>query len=276
MLWFVFSGIYNVFFHPLRKFPGPLSHKITPLPYAIKVLTGTNPLDMLPLHEKYGPVVRIAPDELAFNDPGAWKDIMGHKVGSSEEMQKWWDFYRPMDGIPVDIITAGREEHSQLRRTLAHGFSDRSMREQEPLIKKYVDLLIQRLHENYRKGPANMASWYIYTTFDVIGDLAFGEPFGCLGNSDYHPWVKLIFGTAKFGTVLQFMAHYPLFKKTLMSMIPKSAMKEFEEHNELMKAKLAKRMESGKERPDLIEGLIRKPDAWVRISMRLEFSHHII
>jgi len=94
-----------------------------------------------------------------------------------KEMGKWMKFYRPVDNIPIDITNSGREEHARLRRALSHGFSDRCMREQQPLIKGYIDLLIRRLREHGRDGtvPVDMVAWYNFTTFDVIGDLAFGE-----------------------------------------------------------------------------------------------------
>ena len=40
------------------------------------------------------------------------------------------------------------------------------------------------------------------TTFDIIGDLAFGEPFGCLETSQNHGWIKLIFGLASWAFYL--------------------------------------------------------------------------
>ena len=33
-----------------------------------------------------------------------------------------------------------------------------------------------------------------WTTFDVIGKLAFGQDFGCLRTQETHPWIALIFG----------------------------------------------------------------------------------
>lgn len=145
--------------------------------YLYKMIFGTLPFDMLGLHKKYGEIVRIAPDELAFANPQAWKDIMGHRVAGAPEFEKHQKFYRAVDNAPTDIVSAGREEHALLRRPMAHGFSDRSMRDQQPIIKKYIDLFIQRLHENCGKGAkaVDLAAWYNYTTFDVIGDLAFGE-----------------------------------------------------------------------------------------------------
>jgi cytochrome P450 len=132
---------------------------------------------MLSLHQQYGPIVRISPNELAFSDSQAWRDIMGHRSQGGAELEKSEGFYRPIKDLPTDIVNAGREEHALLRRQMAHGFSDRSMREQQPIIKKYIDLLIHKLRVNCGDGAnaLNMAAWYNYTTFDVIGDLAFGE-----------------------------------------------------------------------------------------------------
>lgn len=50
---------------------------------------------------------------------------------------------------------------------------------------KYFDLLIQRLHENCDQ-PVNMVHWFDCTTFDIIGDLTFGESFNCLQDAKLH------------------------------------------------------------------------------------------
>lgn len=96
----------------------------------------------------------------------------------------------------------------------------------------------------------------------MIGDLAFGEPFGCLESSEYHPWVKMIFAMACVGTVLQTVAHYPLLKNLLLSMVPKSEVAKREGHLALTKEKLLRRMQADKERPDLIGGLLKKRREW--------------
>lgn len=139
---------------------------------------GTMPMDVLGLHKKYGDVVRVAPDQLAYSDPQAWKEIMGHHGSHAAEMQKYEHYYRPVPEIPTHILNSNREEHAALRRALSHGFSEKRIREQQPIIKQYLDLFIQRLKEKSDNGaaPLDMVAWYNYTLFDVIGDLAFGEP----------------------------------------------------------------------------------------------------
>ncbi|EMR61768.1 putative cytochrome p450 protein [Eutypa lata UCREL1] len=178
--------IYNVLFHPLHKFPGPKLWAASRIPYAIAIFKGRPHLKILKLHEQYGPIIRVAPDELSFQHDDAWKEIMGHRKGGRGEHGKDPPFYLEQT---KGILASDRENHARQRRILAHGFSAQSMADQQPLIKEYVDLLLQQLRERCEGGmkALNMVSWYNWTTFDVIGDLAFGEPFGCLKNADYHP-----------------------------------------------------------------------------------------
>lgn len=159
-----------------------------------------------------------------------------------------------------------REEHGRLRRQMAHGFSEKSMRSQEPLIRGYVDFLLQRLREFSQDGSSVVISdWYNYTTFDIIGDLAFGEPFGCLEGSNYDTWIKSIFKSGQMGTILQSLSFFPSIKKALLSVVPKSMREAQEQHKRLTKAKMLRRMERTEERDDLIEGLLKKRDELVSI-----------
>lgn len=68
----VLRCLYNLFLHPLRKFPGPLAHRASILPNALKVARGRWTTGLLPMADKFGPVVRVAPNELIFTDPDAW------------------------------------------------------------------------------------------------------------------------------------------------------------------------------------------------------------
>lgn len=68
------------------------------------------------------------------------------------------------------VLNARKDaDHSRMRRVLAHAFSEKAMREQEPLIQGYVNLLMKSLHKAAEKGPLNMVSWYEFVTFDIIG-----------------------------------------------------------------------------------------------------------
>ncbi|PSS02461.1 cytochrome P450 [Coniella lustricola] len=256
------QAIYNVFFHPLRSFPGPLSMRASRVPYCIHIISGRLPFTILELHKRYGSVVRIAPNELVFADARAWKDIMGHRAAGEPEMQKAQVVYRFTAGAPVSILNAPREEHGRMRKQLAHGFSEKSMRSQEPIIMRYVNLLMDRLRENSQggKSPQDMVKWYNYTTFDIIGDLTFGESFGCLETSHYHPWVTMIFAGIKLGTYSQVARHFPMFQSLIQLGLPSSLQQKRLEHFRLTDEKLLKRIDMGMHRQDLIEGFLRAKD----------------
>ncbi|KAJ5729028.1 uncharacterized protein N7483_003536 [Penicillium malachiteum] len=258
IIYIVTKIIYNVYFHPLSRFPGPTSHAISRIPYFRRAIRGTLPFDMLELHERYGDIVRIAPEELAFSHPDAWKDIFGHKNGEPEMAKANW-FYRPTEE-PCHIVNGDTDEHRKLRRQMAHGFSDKSMRAQEPMIRKYVDLLLQKLHEGCKDGSMVISDWYNFTTFDIIGDLAFGEPFGCLEGCNYNEWISGIFQGAHLGSILQALSFVPWLKTALLAMIPASMKEAHQKHKDLTRAKMLRRVAATEERPDLIEGLLKKKD----------------
>jgi cytochrome P450 len=154
--------VYNLFLHPLRKFPGPVAQRASRLPWAYMHARGQQAFRTQKSHEEYGPVVRVGPNHLSFTDPRAWKDIYAYRAAG--EMAKADAFFRPMKGLPSSILNADIEEHSRIRRALAQGFSDASMRAQEPLIKGYVKLLVERLTHESEGGQSvqNMAAWCTY------------------------------------------------------------------------------------------------------------------
>lgn len=272
LVYLVANAVYNLYFHPLARFPGPFLWRATRAAYAYKLLAGVLPREMLALHKRYGPVVRIAPDELAFSRPEAWKDIYGHKL--ADEIPKHAFFYRTR-GVPPSIVSEeDPHNHALLRRELLPQFSDRKMREQEPIIGAYLDLLMTRLREHAvdadRKdavtgGPArrplNMVDWYTWTTFDIIGDLAFGEPFGCLDRAKDDPWVDAISRGIQWLPILSMVKYLGLEKLTAVAV---KLNKADADHNARTQAKLERRMALKAERPDLVEGFLRKKEEWVR------------
>lgn len=71
------------------------------------------------------------------------------------------------------MATAANDtDHARIRKLLSHAFSEAALREQEPILTTYFDLLISRLKDQI-DGPAagkvDIMSWYTFTTFDIIG-----------------------------------------------------------------------------------------------------------
>ncbi|KAI1153499.1 cytochrome P450 [Nemania diffusa] len=254
--------LYNLYLHPLRKYPGPLSHRMTVIPRTLELLYGRLPFHVNKLHQQYGPVVRIAPNELAFSSPQAWRDIYGHKKIGEEEFPKYDGVYKIFGpNVANSLLNSEREEHGHLRRQMSHGFSDRSMREQEPIIGSYVNLLVAQLKAAVARGGTsqNMREWYNFTTFDIISDLSFGVSggFGCLKNGEYHPWVRLVNATIRQGAVVQGM--YRLGLQRPIAWVNQLSLLAENKHRAIVHEKVGERMQGG-ERPDFLEGLLRRKE----------------
>jgi len=67
------------------------------------------------------------------------------------------------------------------QKTLSHGFSKKALWEQEEIIQGFVNKLMNNSHGFTASGETfNIVKWYNFITFDVFGDLSFGQSFGCL------------------------------------------------------------------------------------------------
>ncbi len=194
--------------------------------------------------------------QLAYTNAAAWVDIYGQRKGLGQLPKDPSLFSPPPDGIPAGIINADDSTHSRYRRLLAHAFSTKALEEQQPLISSYVDLLIQRLTENAPRGPQNMVAWYNWTTFDLIGDLAFGEPFGCLEDQHYHPWITRIFGHIRAGQYIQLLRRFGL-DRLIRWIVPKGLAKERLAHWDYVRSKVFSRLKRGTERPDFMSCILR-------------------
>lgn len=137
--------IYNIYFHPLAKFPGPKLAAISDLWFARAWISGHYALEIDALHKKYGNVVRYATNDLSFSTIQAQKDIYGHSIKGKSQLLKS-EFYdqvgRPSPGIIAARVPA---EHREIRKSLSHAFSAAALRDQSEVALKYVDLFISQM-----------------------------------------------------------------------------------------------------------------------------------
>ncbi|OKL56912.1 hypothetical protein UA08_07745 [Talaromyces atroroseus] len=200
-----------MFVHPLRKYPGPTTRAAFQLPNALSILRGTAYKDTRALHDQYGPVVRLAPNTLSYISSQAWKDIYGFKPDRSE-LDKHPSYYkRETRNLLGTHLVVDKADHTRMRKLIAPAFSDTALLEQSPLLTQYFDLLVERLKQQIdgpAKGRVNIAAWFNFTTFDIIGDLTLGEPFGALELGDYTDWMRTVFTSIKLLGVFRFAEAY--------------------------------------------------------------------
>jgi hypothetical protein len=144
-----------------------------------------------------------------------------------------------------------------MRKLMSHAFADSALREQEPLILSYCDLLIKRLHDQLEgptKGEVDIVRWVNFTTFDLIGDLTFGESFSALQKGEYHFWVASIFRGMKFTVYAMAARAFPPMESLmgiLMLLFPSLSKGRFE-HRMYSREKALRRLQQQTDRRDFM------------------------
>lgn len=81
--------------------------------------------------------------------------------------------------------TRDRAEHTRKRKTISHTFSAKSVGQFETYMHQNLEVFVRQwdalsknAHGSY--SIVDCLHWFNYLAFDIIGDLAFGQPFGML------------------------------------------------------------------------------------------------
>ncbi|KAL8865963.1 MAG: hypothetical protein Q9174_006583, partial [Haloplaca sp. 1 TL-2023] len=164
-----------------------------------------------------------------------------------------------------NLITISDEKfHARVRGLMSNLFTEESLRTQYPLIMHHADELVFQLRrratisKNQAKGArVNLTDWLIYLTMDIIGDLALGEPFGCLEKGEYHPWVATVFSYLKGMSLAAATRFYPALEFLFNWMIPKSVIEGQKRHAQYANLRINRRLDMKTNRPDFITPFMR-------------------
>ncbi|SPO04445.1 related to pisatin demethylase (cytochrome P450) [Cephalotrichum gorgonifer] len=173
----------------LRHIGGPPLAGFTNLWLVRAIMGGNTHWDLAHVSAKYGalsrPLARIGPNELITSDPGMLRQMLG--VRSRYQRSDW---YIGMRFDPnSDNILSQRDSglHHALRSKMSAGYTGKDIDEAEQKIDRNVTALLTLLHTKYDSTdsasapkPFDFGRIVQYFTLDVISDLAYSEPFGCL------------------------------------------------------------------------------------------------
>ncbi|RDL38559.1 Cytochrome P450 [Venustampulla echinocandica] len=165
----------------LRSIPGPLAARFSRLWLLLQARQGRRFLSVDEAHKKYGKLVRIQPNHVSVADDSAINAIYGHGNGFLKS-----EFYDPFVSIRRGLFnTRDRAEHTRKRKTVSHTFSTKSIAQFETYMHDNLHLFVKRWDELSTNAHGGFAKidclhWFNYLAFDMIGDLAFGAPFGML------------------------------------------------------------------------------------------------
>ncbi|KAL9619844.1 MAG: hypothetical protein Q9160_005584 [Pyrenula sp. 1 TL-2023] len=187
MLWgiyFVARCVYNLYFHPLRKIPGPHIAAMTSFyDFWYDVIKGGTYLwEIRKMHETYGPIVRINPNEVHINDPEYYHNIY---AGGSRRVDK---DPSTLAGFSVPASVAATVDHGlhrQRRGYMNPYFAKRSIVSMEPLIHERITAMLSRLDQAREAGtPISLDRAFSAMTADIITNHFFGYHYDYLSIPD--------------------------------------------------------------------------------------------
>ncbi|KZT66218.1 cytochrome P450 [Daedalea quercina L-15889] len=175
--------------HPLAMYPGPLPCKITKLWLVYQANTGKLHEYMRRLHAKYGPVVRIGPNEISVVDVDLIPRILG-----SEGMPKGslWEGRRISGKRGAGaknnrgnlIGNRYKDRHAEARKTWNRAFTPAALKDYELILVRRVAQLVDELKNRGTAGPVDLSLWLSYCIFDFMGDMVFGGGFELMHEGD--------------------------------------------------------------------------------------------
>ncbi|KAK5382251.1 hypothetical protein LTR20_006117 [Exophiala xenobiotica] len=239
------------YLNPLRKIPGPWLASVTKLWKVHKTLQERMERENIRLHQKYGPIVRIAPNEVSIDDPEESLRII-YGPGSQYRKARWYEASDP-PGAHSLFTDSDIQRHAHDRRMVSAAFSMTAVTEMEDFISDCVTMFETRLGEFAdKKEPIDMAHWLQCYAFDVIGEITFARRFGFLDKGeDVGDIMKTLDGflsySAKMGTIPELHRPYT----TVMSwLFPRSD--PFRSLKEFSRVSVESRVKEGAQHPDFL------------------------
>ncbi|KAF9773462.1 hypothetical protein IL306_008703 [Fusarium sp. DS 682] len=192
--WFLLSSILS--WYRLRHIPGPSFGKFTYLWVAYITITGKQHDHLVHLNRKYGPLVRVGPNEVLVDDPDLVRKVSStrntYTKGNWYHGGKLNPYHDPMIQITDPV------KHDLVKARLSPAYSGRDAPNLEAVVNRQVESLIQLIKDKYLSTEANyrpMDAARVVRLFalDVISNLSLGQEFGYLkADLDFHGIAKAL------------------------------------------------------------------------------------
>ncbi|KAF9065816.1 cytochrome P450 [Rhodocollybia butyracea] len=269
-LYFAFSSLfvlalYRLFFHPLCKYPGPILAALTDWYEAYyNIVEGGGLIAKYEqLHKLHGPVIRVGPNTLHFNDRQAFHDIYtyGSTLVKHRALYEAFGAHAPKGSVNF----CDPEDAKQRKGLLQPLFSRKAVMSLEYTIQQKIDRLLAVLQSNYNSSSTavSMAIAYRALTTDIITSYCFAESVNILDSPDLsHPILR---GMKETFTKAWLQRHFPFFITFALNAPQKLVLWLLPEFEGYLK------MRAGFERQ--INSLINNPDRLSMVEHETIFHH---
>ena len=166
---------YRTTYHPLAHIPGPLIPKITSLWLYYHAYVGDEATVIHKLHARYGPLVRVSPNEIDISDADAIGPIYISK-GGFPKAPCYSNF--DIEGHSTIFSTLDAEHRAPRARAVVPMFSTKNIRDSETLLYECVDRMITRMQQEVKSGkPVNVLNLTRSLALDAVATHLFQENY---------------------------------------------------------------------------------------------------
>lgn len=159
------------------------------------VYKGQHHIEDLHLHEKYGKIVRVAPNLVSVADTNEINQLYG--ITTKFTKSPFYDLSAMYDedGLVPDpfVIRQDKALHSRMKRNAANAYSLNGLIQFEPWVDPVVARLLHILDENARENAIfDLGELLKRFAMDAVCSLTFGSDFGYLEKGDELNFFKSI------------------------------------------------------------------------------------
>ncbi|EGY14474.1 trichodiene oxygenase [Verticillium dahliae VdLs.17] len=214
---------YRLYWHPLAKHPGPRLAAATQWyeTYYSIIKSGQFPFEIQRMHEKYGPVVRVTPDEIHVDDPTFYEVLF-----SPTDMVDKLPFLTAAGNLPgvVSFSTLG-EFHRPRRQAVSPFFTRAKVLDNfasmKGAIRSVANRFSHRLSTEFagKNITVNIRHMLASIATDMIWEIVFCQPSHFIDAPDFgHPFPMSFEGA--LGTT-HWNSHFPWLMK-MLGLLPES------------------------------------------------------
>lgn len=176
------KALYGLTTDRLRHIPGPLIARLTPIWYWYIVWKGIECRAIAALHKKYGPVVRIAPNEVDISDGAAVPAIYIDNGGFLKTPA-----YRNFDinGFPTIFSVTDHAHRAVRAKAVAPLFAQQAINNSKPAMQRIIDATLSELEHRkfFAEGkPVDLLDLFRCMAMDVMTEYLVGECFKSVGS----------------------------------------------------------------------------------------------
>ncbi|KAE8373395.1 cytochrome P450 [Aspergillus bertholletiae] len=145
-------AFYRLFLSPIAAFPGPPLARLTYLTqwYYDWVKDGQYYVQVEEMHKKYGPIVRVTPNELHIRDPDFYSKL--YVAGAVRKSDAYHRFTQGTGFEDVSSLLLSHDSHRALRGQISRVFTRTAVGQQESRLVARIQVLSQRMDGFVRSG----------------------------------------------------------------------------------------------------------------------------